>query len=202
MPTSHYQTISALVELIVLTDPKRVLDIGVGFGKYGVLAREYLELWDATASYGCWQRRIDGIEIHEEYLSVLHDYIYDTMYVGNADDILGTLKETYDLVLLIDILEHVSYDHGVTLLERCQKTSRNLLICTPKEIGEQGTVFGNPHEAHISQWRREHFERLKNHFFVPDSTALICFAGKDAKRVWEWRLKTRLAREYPGDIHS
>jgi hypothetical protein len=195
MPTSHYQKISTLVELIVLTNPKRLLDIGVGFGKYGVLAREYLELWDGSVSYGCWQRRIDGIEIHREYISPLHDYIYDTVYVGGAVDVLGTLKQSYDLVLLIDILEHLNHDEGRTVLERCQQMARNILICTPKDIGRQGQMFGNPFEAHISQWEREDFEIFKNHFIVPDSTSLICFIGKDAKRVWTWRLNARLARD-------
>jgi cyclopropane fatty-acyl-phospholipid synthase-like methyltransferase len=195
MPTSDYLKISTLVELIVLTNPRRLLDIGIGFGKYGVLAREYLELWGATASYDSWQRRIDGVEIHKEYLTPLHDYIYDTIYVGDADDILGTLTEAYDLALLIDILEHVSYDQGHSLLVRCQQISRNLIICTPKEIGDQGEVFGNPHEAHVSQWKREHFEGLKNHFFVPDPTSIICFVGTDAQRVWRWRINSRLAQE-------
>ena len=194
MPTSDYQKISTLVELIVLTDPMRVLDVGVGFGKYGVLAREYLELWDPAGSYGSWQRQIDGIEIHKEYLSPLHDYIYDTMHVGSAEEILGTLREIYDLTLLIDILEHVAHDAGRRLLARCQEISRNLLICTPKEIGEQGAVFGNPHEAHVTQWKREHFVSFKNHFFIPDPTSLICFVGQDARRVWKWRLNARLAR--------
>ena len=194
MPTSHYQKISTLVELIVLTDPKRLIDIGVGFGKYGVLAREYLELWESNASYGKWNRRIDGIEIFETYLSPLHDYVYDNVYVGDAAEVLKSSSETYDLALLIDVLEHCTYEHGAALLRRCQAVCRNLLICTPKNIGEQGDMFGNPNETHRFQWEKSHFEQSKNHFFVPDPASLICYVGEDASRVWSWRLRARLAR--------
>jgi hypothetical protein len=42
MPTSHPHQLNQIVELIMLTDPHSLLDVGIGFGKYGVLAREYL----------------------------------------------------------------------------------------------------------------------------------------------------------------
>ncbi len=43
MPTSHLYQISDILEIISLIRPRSVLDVGVGFGKYGLLAREYLE---------------------------------------------------------------------------------------------------------------------------------------------------------------
>ena len=106
MPTSHLHQINEIVELIVLTNPQTVLDVGVGFGKYGALAREYLELRDGRNQYHDWQRRIDGIEVFPDYLTPLHDYIYDTVHVGNATEIMPALNLRYDLVLLIDVLEH------------------------------------------------------------------------------------------------
>ncbi|MBA7677027.1 hypothetical protein ES703_85275 [subsurface metagenome] len=39
MPTSYYSQLNEIMELIVLTDPKSILDVGVGFGKYGFLSR-------------------------------------------------------------------------------------------------------------------------------------------------------------------
>ena len=63
MPTSHHSQINQIMQFVVLTDPKSLLDIGVGFGKYGFLAREFLELWDGREEIGNWTRRIDGIEI-------------------------------------------------------------------------------------------------------------------------------------------
>ena len=64
MPTSHLHQLNAIVEIMMLTDPQSMLDVGVGFGKYGFLAREFLELYDGRDAYADWQRRIDGIEVH------------------------------------------------------------------------------------------------------------------------------------------
>ena len=65
VPSSDFNQIGPIVELIVLANPQSVLDVGCGFGKYGVLAREYLELWDGRQRYGDWTRRIDAIEAFE-----------------------------------------------------------------------------------------------------------------------------------------
>ncbi len=69
MPSSHFGQLNEIVELIKLSKPKSVLDIGVGFGKYGVLAREYLELWDEGKKYNDREIRIDGIEAFEKYIT-------------------------------------------------------------------------------------------------------------------------------------
>jgi hypothetical protein len=88
MPTSSYLQLNEITQLIYQTRPHSVLDIGVGFGKYGVLAREYLEFWGAAADYEKWTRRIDGIEVFDKYLTPLHKYVYDNIYTGDAREIL------------------------------------------------------------------------------------------------------------------
>lgn len=60
MPTSHFYQLDQLTELIFILNPKSILDIGVGFGKYGFLAREYLNL-NRDDNYKNFKRRIDGI---------------------------------------------------------------------------------------------------------------------------------------------
>jgi hypothetical protein len=54
MPTSHPYQLNEIIDLAMKVDPKSVLDVGVGFGKYGVLLREYLELWDGRDRYRDW----------------------------------------------------------------------------------------------------------------------------------------------------
>lgn len=183
MPTSHLYQLTQIVELIALAEPQSVLDIGVGFGKYGVLSREYLEFWDGREEYHQWSRRVDGIEVFPEYLTPLHDYVYDHVYTGNAFDVLPHLDVRYDLILLIDVLEHVDYEEGVELLTLCLRHGRNVIISTPRDIGEQGDAFENPHETHRFQWRRKHLRFLEDRFFVPNLQSLICFAGEDASAV-------------------
>jgi hypothetical protein len=182
MPSSHLLQLNEIMQLIFFSKPNSLLDVGVGFGKYGVLSREYLELWDGRGKYGEWTKRIDGIEIFEKYLTPLHDYVYDHIYIGNALDIVPTLDFRYDLILLIDVLEHFSYDEGVKLLGACFQKSRNVLLSTPKEVSSQEDAFGNPYETHRSQWQPRHFEKFDKYFYVPNLKSFIYFIGKDATK--------------------
>ena len=72
MPTSHWNQINEIIGLVMTVRPKSVLDVGVGFGKYGVLLREYLELWDGREQYDDWVCRIDGVEAYHDYTSPLY----------------------------------------------------------------------------------------------------------------------------------
>ncbi len=187
MPTSHLYQLNEITELIVLTRPRSLLDIGVGFGKYGFLAREFLDLWEAH-SLGERKTRIDGIEVFQPYLTPVHAFIYDHMYTGNALDLLPTLDTRYDLILIIDVLEHFDYNTGMGLLDECMDRGRNIIISTPKDIGSQTDCFGNPFETHRFQWRKPHLEKFKDKFFVPNMFSLVCYIGDDARRVRSKRI--------------
>lgn len=183
MPTSHLYQLDTIVGLIVETRPANLLDIGVGFGKYGVLAREFLELWQDDKHYHEWQTRIDGIEIHSDYLTPLHEFVYDNVYVGDARTLLPDLDCAYDLILLIDVLEHFEFDEGKELLQRCLERGRNLIVSTPADETEQSTRFENPHEQHRSHWTPRDMKNLPGAFFVTNRSSLICFAGENAGEI-------------------
>jgi SAM-dependent methyltransferase len=187
VPSSHPYQLNEIAELIMLTQADSVLDVGIGFGKYGFLAREYLELWDGRKRYDDWQRRIDGVEVFPRYVGELQRAIYDEIHVGDALEILPRLDHRYDLVLLIDVLEHVPEDRGVALLDAARRVGRNLIVSTPYDIGHQGEVFGNPHETHHFQWTKRHFRSLGG-FFVPNRRSLIWYGGEDEARVRAARL--------------
>lgn len=161
-----------------------MLDIGVGFGKYGMLAREYLELWDGRQKYNEWKRHIDGIEAFENYITPLHNFIYSNIYIGNASEIVPKLEITYDLILLIDVLEHFEYEDGNRLLSECRQKGKNIILSIPKKMNQQQDSFGNIFETHRFQWTKKHFENIPNKFFVPNSYSLICYIGQNAPAVW------------------
>jgi hypothetical protein len=60
------------MDLVFELDPYSILDIGTGFGKYGVFCREYLELWDGRQNYHEFLRKIDDVEAHGKYITPLH----------------------------------------------------------------------------------------------------------------------------------
>ena len=190
MPTSHPYQLNELTRIIMLVDPKTILDIGVGFGKYGFLSREYLELWDGREKYNDWKRQIDGVEAFKGYLNPIHDYVYNHIFIGNAIDVLPTLKTKYDLILLIDILEHFDYKGGIELLEECQKCAKNILISTPLKVNRQSGSFGNNFEEHKFQWQKKHFDNFPNKLIIPHFESLIVFIGTDKQ------LRLRIKKDF------
>jgi hypothetical protein len=79
------------MDLIVNLNPASLLDIGIGFGKYGALCREYLELWDGRQNYSQFLRRINGVEAFENYVTPLHNFVYNHVYVKDILQIIGGL---------------------------------------------------------------------------------------------------------------
>lgn len=179
MPTSHFQQLNEIMRLVMVCKPKSVLDIGVGFGKYGVLCREYLELW---SGYNREEVRLDGIEVFQKYLSPLHDHVYDQIFVGNALDVL-LRSRYYNIVLLIDVLEHCDFADGLKLLTMCRNVADNVLISTPKEFKPQNPEFGNEFEIHRSYWELSDFDSFRPVFEMPQDESLIVFFGKDVKKI-------------------
>lgn len=157
MPTSHPEVISTVMDIVVRTRPKSVLDIGVGFGKNGMLCREYLDVWQGRyPTNEKWQVRIDGIEIFPEYRNPIWEYIYDNIIIGNIMDHLDILKN-YELVLFIDVIEHLSKDDGMAVLDAI---TGSYIVSTPRALyrTDQG-AFGNEHERHISRWYPSEFNQ-------------------------------------------
>jgi hypothetical protein len=68
------------------------------------------------------------------------------------------MVRSYDLVLIIDVIEHLSRSDGLALLEAVQG---NYIVTTPAYWSKQGTCFGNKHETHISQWTPHDFFQSK-----------------------------------------
>lgn len=183
MPSSPFQQLTQIAEIIRLLNPMSILDIGIGFGKYGVLAREYLDVNSGHLRREDWQRRIDGIEVFEGYLSPLHEYIYDHIYFGDAREATKGLTARYDLILLIDVLEHFDRNQGLAFLQHLTTIGRNILVSTPSGYVEQGPLFGNHFEEHHSGWHKRNFTGFARYCFIPNEFSLICLIGDDVSTI-------------------
>jgi len=180
MPTS----LLALSPLIVshvwevhgeLDRPIRVLDVGPGFGRYGLLCRELVDGIDR----GTRIERLDAIEAEPRYralfpwLEVIYDLVVDAdvtdpnlalrSEVAAAEDIRGPAFQEaggnffsgYDLVLMLDVIEHLEHDAALELLDHIDG---RVLLSTPRDY------FDNP-EADAG-WETE---RHRSHF--PDAAS-------------------------------
>ena len=163
MGTSNWQNISYNIELLRRLDPKSILDVGVGFGRWGILFREFLEIWDNGRYNGKWQVKIDGVEIFPGYIKDYHKYFYNEIYLQNVLEFLETNGNTYDLINFGDVIEHFTKEEGAKLIELALKKGKHVLINIP--IGRYWAQNGtdeNPYEEHKSVWYNNDFTGYKH----------------------------------------
>lgn len=172
MPTSTYSQIPTVVRFLRMVMPSSILDIGLGNGKMGFIARDFLDVMlGGRHRREHWQVRIDGIEIFPEYIQEHQKAIYDDIYIGDAFEVIDRLGK-YNLIIIGDVLEHFKKEKAWQFLDKCTTYCNYLIINIP--LGEKWTqpaVYGNPHEEHISFWEHEEFEP-----FIIEKE-LFCFPG-------------------------
>jgi SAM-dependent methyltransferase len=139
VPTSEHWQIPHVVDLIARVAPKRVIDVGAGYGKYGVLAREY-----------------GGATLVDAADAVAPRFpVYDHVYLGDLadlDNVLPPEASGYDLALFIDVIEHFEKEIGFRVLDALTRRARRVLVATPLGFRPQ-EIPGMPYETHRSGWR-------------------------------------------------
>ena len=162
MPSSTYHTLNVAVQNILKVQPQSVLDIGVGFGKWGFLVREYIETWNDRVFPDQWTCKINGLEIFEPYTKLPHVVaLYDKITIGNASE---TIKSElfYDLIIAMDIVEHLPKDEGMGLCtEMLKRFNKACMINVPTGDWMNNVVIaGNEAEAHQAIWEEIDLKNL------------------------------------------
>ena len=151
MPTSSFDHVSSVMHIVERAQPESILDVGIGFGKWGILCREMLEAKHGRLQPSEWRLRIDGIEIHEGYENPLWHLAYGHVFRGDATRLVDDLDH-YDLIIVADVIEHLDKDVGRELLHKLVQWGTLVVVATPRAYVEQGELLGNVHEAHRSGW--------------------------------------------------
>lgn len=165
MPSSRPDAIPTVLRAVQRLRPESILDVGVGFGKWGHLFREYTDIAAAEGSperyeKAHWRVRIDGIEGFADYITPMHRYLYDEIHVGDAREVIRGLGP-YDVVFLGDVIEHLDKGDGRRLLRACREKARKaVIVSTPAHYVEQGAACGNDLEIHRSHWSAADFRSL------------------------------------------
>ena len=176
MPSSASESIPYAIEYIRKNRPqlKTVLDVGIGFGKYGFLLREYFDVKEGHKYQPKdWELKITGVEIFENYLSEIQRILYNKIIIGNVLEALPTLGN-YDLAILSDVIEHFSKEEGITLLNELFKHCEDIIITTPLGFHEHKSGE-NRHEEHKSGWIMEDF----SNFNIIDSIIISRIRSED-----------------------
>jgi 2-polyprenyl-3-methyl-5-hydroxy-6-metoxy-1,4-benzoquinol methylase len=149
VPTSNLHVIPSVVHLVHTVPHERVLDVGPGAGKFGVLLREALN--DPP-------RFLDAVEAHAPYVARYRlACIYDDVVVADIrDEMLADRLRAYDVVLMVDVIEHLPLDDGLDLLARIPG---RIVLSTPVDFFEN-PPGGPPSEEHRSHWTGEVIEAV------------------------------------------
>lgn len=147
MPYSNKIFDNLAKNIIEYIEPKKVLDIGAGAGKYGLIVRDI----EPNA-------HIIGVEIERDYIIKYNlSKVYNEIRCDNAACLIdGDCKEKFDLVIFGDVLEHMKKSTGLDLLNFFIYRSKFILIVYPEKY-LQDNVDNYKHEAHISVWSEADF---------------------------------------------
>ena len=159
MPVSEMANIPAIMREVEIVKPRRIIDLGCGFGKYGVLCREVLEAVNGRCSPDKWLVTIDGVEAFGAYKNPCWD-VYSNVIIADFTKLPPTHFASYDLALVIDSLEHLEKEVGKEFLAMLRGQCEKVIVSVPDGVHPQGAVFGNEYERHRGQWTRLDLEKL------------------------------------------
>lgn len=86
VPTSNIAAIPTILMMVKKVMPTSVLDVGIGYGKYGCLIREWLSMEDYLKPKDQWAMRIDGIEVFPQYITPIQQHAYNNIMIGCCFD--------------------------------------------------------------------------------------------------------------------
>lgn len=146
MPTSDTEGKEWARGVIAGLAPQTVVDVGPGEGTYARLARE--------VTPGC---RWIGVEAWGPYVTEygLFD-AYDWVIVADVRHLDPyTVVRQPDLVILGDVLEHMTQLEARGVLARMRDWAHHVLVSVPLAHHDQDAVAGNWYEIHREHWTAE-----------------------------------------------
>jgi SAM-dependent methyltransferase len=155
-----FDTFSA--QVFKIAQPKRVLDIGCGAGKYAHMAR---------ASNPAMQ--IVGYEPESSYVERFNlRKVYDELRVASGEDLMHSPFEHFDLCIFGDSLEHFRKSVGADLVHFLLYRTKFIMIMCPIEY-LQDPFEGVHTEAHISSWMPREFATYTDLLYLHDESAWL-----------------------------
>jgi len=114
-----------------------ILDIGPGEGTYFKLLSSLKKFnWTGVEA---WKDYIDEFKLEEKY-----DKIYN-QDIRSFD----WNNKFFDLIIAGDVLEHMTKDEAISLVNTCMDHCKILIISIPIVYLPQEAINGNPFEVHV-----------------------------------------------------
>ena len=139
-------------EVGVMDDPGTVLYVGARPAPKCSRVLDYLAVAGAT---------IDLLEIWPENCEgFVDDPRVRHVMIGDVRDMPHLPEERYDWVVWWHGPEHIKQDELGPVTKQLGAISEHVLLGCPWGKWEQGELYGNPHEKHVSTWQPKDFEEL------------------------------------------
>lgn len=140
VPASNPETKPWIAEQILHIKPKTVLDVGAGKGLYLNLLYDVL---------GKENVHVTAVEVWEDYIKF---FMLKMRYnVLIKEDVRKMDDFSYDLVILGDILEHMSKEDAVALWDKVSTQAKYAVIAIPIIHHPQEAINDNPYEIHVKE---------------------------------------------------
>lgn len=153
MSLSSLKAVELTVDLILKLQPESFLDIGVGNGKWGVIFREYTDIWQGRTLKQQWKAQIDGIEIFAPLIQEHQRSMYKRIFVGNAFTLIDELH-SYDFVWAFDLLGTFEKQKGFEMIKKMREKT-GMLLAVWQALGEKAPTKSethNPYDGINSSW--------------------------------------------------
>ncbi len=164
-----------------------VLDAGTGFGQYAYfIAREFPNT------------RVLAVDVKDDYLENARRFIERTperarVRFEKADLTVLEIDETFDLILSVDVMEHIEDDRSVFRnFERVLNPGGYVIINTPSDLGgsdvsdDEGESFI---EEHVRPgYNREELSGKLREAGLPTTRAIFTY-GRYGSRAWRMLIK-------------
>lgn len=121
--------------------PSTVLDVGAGAGMYKLLIDRMMPSYSLP-------KTVDALEIWKPYIDEFDlEDLYDNVY---NEDVRNWDNWDYDLVILGDVLEHMSKEEAISVWDKVSKQAKFAIISIPLGHNHQDAYNGNPYEEHVT----------------------------------------------------
>jgi hypothetical protein len=124
----------------------KILDVGPGVGTYAKCLPEYT---------------LDCDEIFEPYVEKYKlEEQYRTVFTHDVSN-FPFLQYNYDLVIMGDVLEHITLARAQLTLDRIRKAGAEVVVVIPYRANRHGErPHGNRHEEHVQFLKPRYMKRL------------------------------------------